>query len=265
MKTIKFYFYSFAMVFLLHSCTESEHSNDNLESKLTIENVKKIANSNGFTFIDKPTENNVVKVKSIEELSNILKIINNRFKTEIIVGLPNQNSEFTNEKISTLIDEQYQKFYEFNNKLKSTNNQGGGKNSKSTNDDPPTYQYTQTFYFDNDWPCSNVAVHINYSINSQGQVISADVTSTTYGYSFGNTYQQNYSSVSYSGSTIVFQMGAGFTTSVGIGSFSMTNTNNSQYTGFIQFRGSLGGGGGGSAMEVVYGACKQGPEELMEQ
>lgn len=250
----------------MNSCSNSVQSDEDLNSNITLENIKNIAKSNNFVVSATSVEDNVLKVNSIEELKKNLQVVNECFKTEMVVGLPNMVSEFSNDKISMIINEKFEKYKSYSNDVMNSNNKGTTENYLSIESDPPTYQYSQTFYFNNTFPCSNVAVTINYSTNSQGQITSADVSSTTYGYSFGNTYQQNYANVNYYGSTIVFQMGAGFTTSVGMGTWTLSNTNNAQYTGYIQLRGGIGGGGMNAlAREVLSAAASQREQEMVNE
>ena len=111
-------------------------------------------------------------------------------------------------------------------------------------EDPP-YTYTTTVYFDNTFPSANVYVTINYNTNQAGEIIAAEVTSGSYGTFFGNTYTQTNVNATLQNGIFVFRITGQFTTSVGVGSFSLTGTNTAYYTGqFNLWRGNAGGSSG---------------------
>ncbi len=112
---------------------------------------------------------------------------------------------------------------------------------KSNAEGDPPYSNSITVYFDNEFPCSNVYLTVDYNVDSNGNITSSNVTTGSYGYAFGNTYSQTGMNISYSNGSMVFQVTGQFTTSIGIGSFSLTNSNNVLYWGFLP---KNGGGGG---------------------
>ena len=85
-------------------------------------------------------------------------------------------------------------------------------------------------------------VTIDYSTDSNGNITEAFITTKSYGNSFGNTYSQTGNGNMYFiGGNMVFQVPGQFTTSIGIGKWSATNSNNVIYSGFLPRNG--GGGG----------------------
>lgn len=239
-------------------CSNNETENDEQLSTINETNVKRIATKYGYTFSKKSDSNNVTIAKNIPELINFLEIVKNNFSITHISKLNSPNTNFSDDDINKLIDK---KINEISIKKKGS----VLINSRDTSDGPP-YSYSTTFYFDNTFPCSNVSVTISYNVNSQGQVTEADFSSTTYGYSHGSTYSQGTGNIHYQGGSIAFSFTGGFNTSMGIGSFSMSNTNNAQYTGYVQIGNGGSGSGGTFSEHNSYGYCKQQQQDgLMDQ
>jgi hypothetical protein len=229
------------IILLLFCLLQFSCTNQNSEKIDTEQEIRAVATE----YVYKVTKTNNTPdnsyVQNTAQLRAKLKVIKENFAKAHIASFNKSMTQQSQEVISKLIDSMY---------LNISKKQHF---SKSQSDDPP-YTYSATFYFDNRWPCSNVAVTISYSVNSQGQVTGAEVTSYSYGYAMGNTYSQINSNIYYSGGSIVFQMNGMFNSSVGIGAFSLTNTNSAHYTGFIQLQGTPGGGGG---------FCKQEPNDQL--
>lgn len=206
-------------LFFFMSC---EDENDFIKNNsFTIENIAKKYN---YKIMDSKTNQQIYTVNNLNELNNLLFSIQNNFKIEKIQAFPNGKK---------------------NSSLTSKNSEYG--------EDPP-YTYSTTVYFDNTFPCSNVYVTISYNTNQAGQIIAAEVTSGSYGMSFGNTYTQTHVNAHLQNGIFVFRITGQFTTSVGVGSFSLTGTNTAYYTGqFNLWRGNVGGSSGWVKQEAQNG------------
>ena len=126
--------------------------------------------------------------------------------------------------------------------------------------DPP-YQNTYTFYFDNNFPCANVYITINYNYNSQGQITGMEVLSGQWGTSFGGTYTQNNVVLYFNGSTFGFELTGHLSTAITIGGYGLTNNNVVTYTGVLQIKpsGSSGSSNFNGRYELGTGWVRQEP------
>lgn len=242
MKTIKFLFFSF-FTLLIISCQDENISSDtklnsndisNIEKKYNVKISKRKVSDDKLSF---STKNELIKHL------DLMKDVNTKPLYSSLKGNFSKEEIDNNNKIldSLLL---------LKKKITSTN---------ILNKNDPPNQYSYTFYFDNNFPCSNVYVNITYSTNSNGQVISSSVSTGTWGYSYGNTYSQTNTTLvsiftNNNGSYIVFQATGQFSTSMGLGSFSATNSNTADYTGHLFI--PLGNNGGSSG-----GFCKQTPND----
>ncbi len=206
-------------MFVFMSCDEENDFRKN--NSFTIENIAKKYN---YKITESKINHQLYTVNNLNELNNLLLSIQNNFKIEKIQAFPNGKK---------------------NSSLTSKNSEYG--------EDPP-YTYTTTVYFDNTFPSANVYVTINYNTNQAGEIIAAEVTSGSYGTFFGNTYTQTNVNATLQNGIFVFRITGQFTTSVGVGSFSLTGTNTAYYTGqFNLWRGNAGGSSGWVKQEAQNG------------
>lgn len=217
----------------LFSCT-SEIPISSSDSPSTIETT---AEKYGYKI--SKVNDSIYKVADLNELQNLLGAIESNFKNPKVKTIGNnllpieQNSEALNI---------YEKMIA-KKKNETVKNRDG--------EDPP-YTHSVSFYFDNTFPCSNVYVTINYNVNSMGQITAASIGTGSYGFSWGNTYSQTNVNSMLQNGIFVFQINGQLNTSVGVSSFSLNNSNNVQYTGYLQ-----SGGGGGDSNHIRDGACSQ--------
>jgi hypothetical protein len=222
MKKILFYFLS-AFFFIYTSCSDNESPDKGINK----EELKNIAKQYGYKLKNSNTTDPILKVTTINELKNALDKIKNNFNAIKIKNL--DNSFITTNNInhtSSLLDKAFQ-----NTKTTSKTNK-----SRLYEDDPP-YKHSTTVYFDNNFPGSNVYIRVDYNTDSTGNITGASVSSGSYGYSFGNAYSQIGVNTYISNGTLAFEVTGQITNSVGIGSFSMSNSKNITYTGFLRPNG----------------------------
>lgn len=214
------------------SCSSESDFEKNGNNTILKSEVQKIAKEYGYHF-ENSNSNNTFNLLNTVELKNTLDSIKVNFEKPKFVSL---NGEIPNNElnINKLIDSTY-------NLITKTNSTKVGSKQMKTADDPPLTR-SLTVYFNNTFPCSNVYVTVNYSVDSSGNITNAQIVTGSYGYSFGNTYSQANVVLQYQNGTLVFQVNGQFSTSVGVGSFSLSNSNNVTYTGYMQLPYDAGGG-----------------------
>ncbi|EJL66114.1 hypothetical protein [Flavobacterium sp. CF136] len=237
----KKYLLLFLQVLICFSCSD----NESLKQETNAEEVQHIAKEHHFKFSNSDSETPIFKVSTTIELKKILTQYEKTLKTVKIKNINSSLISKDNNAISELITNTYNSY---------KNQQKTNKTSGSNEEDPP-YKYSTTVYFDNTFPASNVYIRIDYNTNSAGQITEVSVSSGSYGYALGNTYTQTGVNTYTQNGVLAFQVSGQFSSSIGIGSFSMTNSNNITYTGFI----SIPSGNGGSN---PTGWIRQVPEQL---
>jgi hypothetical protein len=229
MKKIVLLFIS--SVLLCVGCNSNEPVGDGASKN----EIQTIANQYGYKLEN--SKSDIFKVSNTKELKVILEKIDTNFKTAKIQSIGNvQNNEKNNKQ-------QIDNIYNEISKKKSHSDQTARTNQTAEDDNPP-FDRSVTFYFDNNFPCSNVYVTVNYNTNQSGQFTDAEITTGSYGISYGNTYSQVNVISHMQGGVLVFQVTGQFSTSLGIGSFSLNNATSVNYTGYIQsssFGGNLNG------------------------
>lgn len=202
--------------------------------KDNVKTIESIANKYGYKVSNLNPNDSVFKVSDLNELESLLESIKYNFETPKTVSFGNSYNN------NTLTVEQQQEILDLQREL-SLKKKDLTQNKSAEDDDPP-YTYSTTVYFNNTFPCSNVYITINYNTNSMNQIIAAEVVTGTWGYSFGNTYTQtNVNSILQNG-IFVFNVTGQFSTTIGIGSFSLTNSNFVNFTGCINnFQNGSGG------------------------
>jgi hypothetical protein len=214
------------------SCSSESDFEENGNNTILRSEVQKIAKEYGYHF-ENSNSNNTFNLLNTVELKNTLDSIKVNFEKPKFESI---NSDYQNDEvnINKLIDSTY-------NLITKTNRTKGGSEKMKTAGDPSLTR-SLTVYFNNTFPCSNVYVTVNYSVNSSGNITNAQIVSGSYGYSLGNTYSQTNVVLQYQNGTLVFQVNGQFSTSVGVGSFSLSNSNNVTYTGYMQLPYDAGGG-----------------------
>lgn len=225
---------SFFLIILFTSCASNEEVGKGIDKN----EVETIAKQYGYKVEDLNPEIEIYKVKSTNELRILLEKIKNNFDTSKIQK-KGTSQNLNDSDINRLTDS-------INNLFSSRSKNEIKKNTVSqiTAKDVPPFAHSVTYYFDNNFPCANVALTINYNTNAAGQIINAEINSFSYGYAWGNTYAQTNVNMMIQNGILVFQVNGGFSSSIGVGSYSLTNTNHVIYTG-VYSNGLQSGGGGG--------------------
>jgi hypothetical protein len=231
-------------VFICISCDDNNSVEKSINSTNQKDDILNIAKQYGYKLESTNTRSDIFKVTNTNELENTLESIKNDFETPKFRNSENIPDSIDIEKAYSLIESTYKLISKDRNSIKML------ITKKITND--PPYKYSQTVNFDNTFPASNVYIRIDYNTDAKGNITDAMISSGTYGYSFGNTYNQLGVNMSYSGMSLVFEITGQTTTSVGMSDFSLTNTNTTVYSGYMQIRG-----GGLNSISKGYTFVKQ--------
>ncbi|MFW0736439.1 hypothetical protein [Flavobacterium sp. T12S277] len=214
------------LVATLTSC-DSDNQIENTEKQINSDNqIKILADTYGYTLENSNSKkaNNqkpIYKTSSLAELETTLKSLKTNFETS---KMKSSNDIST---IDDLGSQKWKKILQDNLKNNKTS-----KNA-DTSDDPP-YKYSSTLYFDNSFPAANIAVRIDYNLDANGNVSESSVTTYKYGYDMAGDYSQTAVNITTYGNMIVFEAIGQFSTSIGIGSFTLNSTNSVSYTGYVK-------------------------------
>ncbi|MCT4235588.1 hypothetical protein HZP42_04235 [Elizabethkingia anophelis] len=219
-------------VALLSSCRQEDNNYVNRDD------VNAIAQKYGFTMSTVNSDKNAYKVNNLKELENALKSINAEYKRE-------KYSSINIPINATTIKEYNQKLDASRKELLRTSlyTLAGVRGMAYTGPEKGTeggpvgtsgdFMYTSSFNIDNTFPASNIRVTVNYNMDRNGNVTGASVNSTTWGYSLGNEYSQTNVTGYYRGQGITFQVSGQMTTTVGVGDYSIKNSNPVNITGIV--------------------------------
>lgn len=219
------------LVAALISC-DNDNQIENTEKQVNSENqIKILADTYGYTLENsnsqkpnsqKPnSQKSNYKTSNLEELETILKSLKTNFETSKMIS----SNDIS--KADDLGSQKWKKILYDNLKNNKTT-----KNT-STSDDPP-YKYSSTLYFDNSFPAANIAVRIDYNLDANGNVSESSVTTYKYGYDMAGDYSQTAVNITTYGNLIVFEAIGQFSTSIGIGSFTLNSANSVSYTGYVK-------------------------------
>ncbi|MCC9018097.1 MULTISPECIES: hypothetical protein [Flavobacterium] len=224
--TKKTFLPAIALIIVFTSCDNDNQIEDTNKQVNSENQIKILAETYGFTLENSNTKKPNYKkpnynTSNSQELEVILKSLKTNFESSKIISSNDISKE------DNLGSQKWRKILYDNLKNNQTS-----KNT-STNDDPP-YKYSSTLYFDNSFPAANIAVRIDYNLDANGNVTESSVTTYKYGYDMAGDYSQTAVNITSYGNMIVFEAIGQFSTSVGLGSFSLNSTNSVSYTGYIK-------------------------------
>ncbi|WP_426486644.1 hypothetical protein [Flavobacterium sp. 2] len=208
-----------------------EYTNKQVNSE---NQIKILAETYGYTIENSNIKKPSYKAANSKELEATLKSLKTNFESSKMISSNGVSIE------DNLGSQKWRQIL-YNN-LK---NKKASKNAL-TNDDPP-YKYSSTLYFDNTFPAANIAVRVDYNLDANGNISGSSVTTYKYGIDMAGDYSQTTVNISTYGNTIVFEAVGQFSNSLGIGSFTLNNTNNVTYTGYLQTNKF---GGGSPTMQI---------------
>jgi hypothetical protein len=231
-----------SLLYLSSCSTDNEQSTTQLNE---FQQLQGLAKQKGLTLEEVSlNDKNIYWVSSVNELRNTWQSMESDLKIKKVKNFspfPITNKEELEDILNEFLK----------TKTNDKNIKKHSITSRGLDEDPP-YTYSVTTYFDNRYPTPNVYVTINYNVNSQGYINSAEVISGSYGYSMGGYTQLYYVSKIQDG-ILVFEMTGQLTSSVGLSilgsGFSANGANNITFTGVFQVRNGGSGGGSGFVTE----------------
>lgn len=120
--------------------------------------------------------------------------------------------------------------------------------------DPPYYTYSYTWYFDNNFPLSNVYVTVNYNVDSNGVFTGYQIISGSWGFNIASGYIQQNVNAHSTGGSLVFQIQGQILGGISFANQTITGGHQVQYSGWLQTAG-----GGNYTGGLMTGGAKQQP------
>jgi hypothetical protein len=228
---MKLFNFLFLLVFITLTSCQNESLDENALSSNELDFISKKYNVSITNAKDLPKSFLITNKQELYKTLELMKEVNTLPKYANLTGETITNDIVV--KNNKTLDSIFKNIFIKKSKKDYSN--------RISNDGPP-YQNTYTFYFDNNYPCANVYITINYNFNSNGQITGMEVLSGQWGNSFGSTYSQNNVVLYFNGTTFGFELTGNFSTGITIGGYGMTNNNLATYKGVLQIRSSSSGG-----------------------